>query len=110
MTPLPVPPHGSVRWSCSGREFVLFHIPGHCPGSTAFYEPRAGRVFDGDILFAGGVGRWDLPGGSRQELLDGIRRYLLRLPPETEVFPGHGRPTTIGLEKATNPFLQEGAA
>ncbi len=106
VTPLPLSPHGSIRWGCSGREFVLFHIPGHCPGSVAYYEPRASRTFGGDILFAGGVGRWDLPGGSRKELIEGIRRYLLPLPAETMVYPGHGRPTTIGAERATNPFLQ----
>ncbi|MGD9895466.1 MAG: MBL fold metallo-hydrolase [Candidatus Methylacidiphilaceae bacterium] len=104
--PLPLPPHGVVRWGCSGHEFILYHIPGHCPGSVAYYEPRCARVFDGDILFAGGVGRWDLPGGSRKDLLEGIRRYLLPLPPETEVYPGHGHPTTIGAERTTNPFLQ----
>lgn len=107
ITPLPLPPHGSVRWNCSGHEFVLFHIPGHCSGSVAYYEPGSRRVFAGDILFSGGVGRWDLPGGSRKDLIEGIRRYLLPLPPETEVYPGHGRPTTIGVERESNPFLQE---
>ncbi|VVM06441.1 partial hydroxyacylglutathione hydrolase, partial [Methylacidimicrobium cyclopophantes] len=66
------------------------------------------RLFGGDILFAGGVGRWDIPGGSRKDLIEGIRRYLLPLPPETEVYPGHGRSTTIGAEREANPFLQEG--
>ena len=105
LSDLPVPEEGSLDWKVGGREFTLFHIPGHSVGSVAFYEAAEGRVFGGDILFAGGVGRWDLPGGSRKKLIDGIGRHLLPLPPETAVYPGHGPATTIGREKTANPYL-----
>ncbi|MDX1681460.1 MAG: MBL fold metallo-hydrolase, partial [Akkermansiaceae bacterium] len=64
-----------------------------------------GVVFGGDTLFAGSIGRTDLPGGSHEQLLDGIARHLMELPPETRVLSGHGPQTTIGQEASTNPFL-----
>ena len=85
----------------------LLHVPGHCPGSLCLYFPESGQLFGGDVLFADGVGRWDLPGGSREILLDGIRKKILPLPPKTIVYPGHGPSTTIGQEKQSNPFLGE---
>ena len=103
---LDVPTESDLPWAIGGRKFTLFHIPGHSAGSVAFYEPAEQRIFGGDILFAGGVGRWDLPGGSRETLIDGIRRHLMPLPAATAVHPGHGPATTIGREKASNPYVR----
>ena len=105
LSDLPVPALGSLPWEAAGRKFMLYHIPGHSPGSVAFYEAEESRVFGGDVLFAGGVGRWDLPGGSQKTLVSGIVRHLLPLPEATTVWPGHGPGTTIGREKASNPYL-----
>lgn len=79
------------------------HVPGHSPGHVVFVAP--GVVLGGDVLFAGSIGRTDLPGGDLETLLDGIRRELLTLPDETVVYSGHGPLTTIGVERTTNPFL-----
>ena len=94
----------------AGQDFLgwkldVLEIPGHCDGSLCFYSPDDALVVGGDVLFAGGVGRWDLPGGNFDVLMDGIRGKLLTLPPSTEVWPGHGPATTIGREMSTNPFL-----
>lgn len=83
---------------------VLF-TPGHAPGHISFYEATAGVVFDGDVLFAGSIGRYDLPGGSLAILMKSITEKLLTLPNETLVYSGHGPQTSIGHEKRTNPFL-----
>lgn len=90
-----------------GKSFDLFEVPGHCPGSLCFYDSERGSLYGGDVLFAGGVGRWDLPGGDRELLLSGIDKKLLKLPPFTTVYPGHGPTTTIGEEKLHNPYLQQ---
>jgi glyoxylase-like metal-dependent hydrolase (beta-lactamase superfamily II) len=79
------------------------HLPGHSPGHVVFVAP--GVVIGGDVLFAGSIGRTDLPGGDLETLLEGLRRELLTLPDETVVYSGHGPPTTIGVERNTNPFL-----
>lgn len=79
-------------------------LPGHAPGHVIFIGE--GFVLAGDTLFAGGIGRTDLPLGSHPQLLAGIARELLTLPPETVVYSGHGEPTTIAREKASNPFLR----
>lgn len=100
-----VPDQGSAPFFCAGEEFQIFHIPGHSPGSVAFYHPGWGLLISGDTLFCGGVGRWDLPGGSRTALLQGLRKHLLPLPPETRVYAGHGPSTTIAHERETNPYL-----
>ena len=100
-----VPDRGTARFTCAGEEFQLFHIPGHSPGSIAFYHEGWGLLISGDTLFCGGVGRWDLPGGSRGALLEGLRKHLVPLPLETRVYAGHGPKTTIGHERATNPYL-----
>ena len=102
---LEVPEGGTAKFMCAGEEFQLFHIPGHSPGSVAFYHPGWGVLISGDTLFCGGVGRWDLPGGSRSALLHGLRKHLVPLPPETRVYAGHGPSTTIGHECETNPYL-----
>lgn len=103
-------PEESDRTGFLGLDFRIFLIPGHCPGSLCFLaqpdQPDA-CLFGGDVLFRGGVGRWDLPGGNREVLLEGIRRKLLTLPDEIRVYPGHGPSTTIGFEKRTNPFLTD---
>jgi len=83
--------------------FRVLHTPGHTPGGICLYGE--GVVFVGDTLFAGSIGRTDIPGGSHEGLLASIRSKLLSLPDETAVFPGHGPPTTIGDERVHNPFL-----
>jgi hydroxyacylglutathione hydrolase len=84
------------------------YTPGHAPGHLAFYVEDEGLVLAGDALFAGSVGRVDLPGGSMEVLMRSIEERLLTLPGETVVYPGHGPRTTIGDERSTNPFLQGG--
>lgn len=81
------------------------YTPGHAPGHLAFHAEDEGIVFSGDALFAGSVGRVDLPGGSMQVLMQSITGRLLPLPDETRVLSGHGPETTIGRERMTNPFL-----
>lgn len=81
------------------------HVPGHSPGSIAYYCKDAACVFSGDVLFHGSVGRSDLDGGSARQLINSIQTKLLVLPDETIVYPGHGEPTKIGFEKMYNPFF-----
>lgn len=85
--------------------FDVLHCPGHCPGSVVLYERRERVVFVGDVLFAGSIGRTDLPGGDHEQLLRSIRQKLLPLGDEVRVLAGHGPPTTIGVERRENPFL-----
>jgi glyoxylase-like metal-dependent hydrolase (beta-lactamase superfamily II) len=87
--------------------FRVLHTPGHTPGHVCFYEPAEGVLFDGDVLFQRGIGRFDLPGGDWQQLIESIRNVLFALPDETIVYPGHGAPTTIGEEKRLNPYRRE---
>lgn len=87
-------------------KFTVLHLPGHSPGGIAL--STEGRVFAGDILFAGSIGRTDLPGGDHRALIDGIRRKLMILPDDTVVHPGHGPETTIGREKRINPYVGGG--
>jgi glyoxylase-like metal-dependent hydrolase (beta-lactamase superfamily II) len=84
------------------------YTPGHAPGHLAFFIEGEGLVLSGDALFAGSVGRVDLPGGSMEVLMRSIEERLLTLSDETRVFPGHGPQTEIGNERTTNPFLQGG--
>ncbi len=91
-----------------GLEVRALFTPGHAPGHLAFYAPGEGLVISGDALFAGSVGRVDLPGGNMEVLMRSINERLLTLPDETRVYPGHGPETTIGNERAYNPFLQGG--
>lgn len=88
-----------------GVPFQVLHVPGHCPGSLCFLNHESGLLFGGDVLFAGGVGRWDLPGGDGPLLFQGIREKLYALPDEITVLPGHGPATKIGIEKRENPFV-----
>jgi hydroxyacylglutathione hydrolase len=84
------------------------YTPGHAPGHLAFLVEDEGIVFSGDALFAGSVGRVDLPGGSMEVLMRSISERLLTLPDETRVLSGHGPETTIGRERVANPFLAGG--
>lgn len=86
-----------------GSRMRVLHTPGHTRGGICLY--REGIVFVGDTLYAGSIGRTDLPGGSYDVLIASIRTKLLSLPDETTVYPGHGPPTTIGEERVHNPFL-----
>ncbi len=83
----------------------ILEVPGHSPGSIAFYNAQQGCIFVGDALFRGSIGRTDLEGGNHQQLLDAIRTKLFTLPPETVVYSGHGPATTIGFEMQHNPFF-----
>jgi hydroxyacylglutathione hydrolase len=86
-------------------EFKVIHCPGHTPGHVVLFAPGERKVFVGDVLFAGSVGRTDLPGGSTEQLLDSIMNKLLPIGDDVEVYSGHGPVTTIGRERMTNPFL-----
>jgi glyoxylase-like metal-dependent hydrolase (beta-lactamase superfamily II) len=92
-------------FEAAGLRCAVLEVPGHCPGSLCFYFAGDGALFGGDVLFRGGVGRTDLPGGDHELLIEGILKKILILPDETMVFPGHGPATTVRLERATNPFL-----
>lgn len=81
------------------------YVPGHTAGSISWYCVDEACIFTGDALFAGGIGRSDLPGGNHEQLLRNIRERLLTLPPETVIYPGHGEFSTIGDEKHSNPWL-----
>jgi glyoxylase-like metal-dependent hydrolase (beta-lactamase superfamily II) len=87
-------------------KIVTLHVPGHSPGCVAFYVAGASCVFAGDTLFAGSVGRTDLPGGSSEQLRDSIRNKLYQLPDDCVVVSGHGPTTTIGEEKLYNSFVR----
>ena len=93
------------QYSVGQLQFEVLHCPGHTPGHVVFYEPTERKVFVGDVLFAGSIGRTDLPGGSTQQLLDSIKNKLLTLGDDVKVYSGHGPVTTIGEERLTNPFL-----
>lgn len=91
---------GQVLEGCG---FRVIHTPGHTPGSASFYHEAGGILLSGDTLFAGGIGRTDLPGGDYQQIIDSLHK-LLTLPDEVKVFPGHGMPTSIGNER-NNPWV-----
>ena len=87
--------------------FTVRHCPGHTPGHVLFIDADHRIGFVGDVLFAGSIGRTDLPGGDHATLLNNIRRKLLSLPDDVRFIPGHGPASTIGRERASNPFLAE---
>ena len=93
-------------FAAAGAEFQVLDVPGHSPGSLCFLSREDGFLIGGDVLFAGGVGRWDLPGGDAELLFSGIRTKLFPLGDHVTVLPGHGPPTTIGEERRTNPFVR----
>jgi glyoxylase-like metal-dependent hydrolase (beta-lactamase superfamily II) len=109
---LTIPPYAGARHVTGGEtldlagiSFEVLDVPGHAPGHVAFAADDC--LFSGDVLFAGGVGRVDLPGGDWETLLDSIRMLAERFPPDTNVYSGHGPATTLGAELARNPFLAE---
>ena len=98
--------HEGDRLELGGLELDVFEIPGHSPGHIVFvWRSEPTIVLGGDVLFRGSVGRTDMPGGSFEQLKNGIHAKLWVLPDETVVYPGHGPVTTIGHEKRTNPYV-----
>jgi len=96
----------TLRWGPLALE--VLHTPGHSPGSLSLHLPgEQPRIFSGDTLFQGSIGRTDLWGGSFEQIMQSIRDALLSFPDETPVYPGHGPPTTIGQERESNPFLRD---
>jgi glyoxylase-like metal-dependent hydrolase (beta-lactamase superfamily II) len=96
---------GGEEIEAAGITFEVVAVPGHSPGHLAYYADEC--LFSGDVLFAGSVGRTDLPYGDWDTLLDSIRTLVERYSPDTVVYSGHGPPTTLGAELARNPFLAE---
>lgn len=89
-----------------GEKFKVYHVPGHSPGSVVYHNDEQKFMISGDVLFEGSIGRTDLFKGDYEQLIKGIRTKLFILDDETQVFSGHGNPTTIGFEKQYNPFLK----
>jgi hydroxyacylglutathione hydrolase len=98
---------GGERLSLAGLDIDVIFTPGHSPGHVSFSIPDHHLLFDGDVLFQGSIGRPDLPGGDYETLMRSIAGLLDALPDDTQVLPGHGPATTLGRERATNPFLRE---
>jgi glyoxylase-like metal-dependent hydrolase (beta-lactamase superfamily II) len=98
---------GGERLELAGLEIDVLFTPGHSPGHVSYSIPSEHALFSGDVLFAGSVGRTDLPGGDAATLMRSIAMLVEALPGETVVYPGHMANTTIGRERATNPFLAE---
>jgi hydroxyacylglutathione hydrolase len=98
---------GGERLELAGFEIDVLFTPGHSPGHVTYSVPGEAAVFSGDVLFQGSVGRVDLPGGDWDTLLESLRSLVDSLPPETTVYPGHMGITTLGAERASNPFLAE---
>jgi glyoxylase-like metal-dependent hydrolase (beta-lactamase superfamily II) len=94
------------RLKVGGNEATVMHTPGHTEGSVCLYFPAEQKLIAGDTLFAGSIGRTDLPGGSMNKIMQSLHSKVLALPDETIVVPGHGELTTIGAERETNPFLR----
>jgi glyoxylase-like metal-dependent hydrolase (beta-lactamase superfamily II) len=93
-----------LNWA--GETFDILFTPGHSPGSISFYHEKQGFVLSGDVLFRGSIGRTDLPGGDYALLEQSIRQKMYRLPDATKVYPGHGLPTSIEVERKSNPFVK----
>jgi hydroxyacylglutathione hydrolase len=98
---------GGEKLELAGMEIDVIFTPGHSPGHVTYSIPDETAIFSGDVLFQGSVGRTDLPGGDWATLLESIRKLVDSHPPETTVYPGHMGITTLGAERATNPFLAE---
>ena len=98
---------GGERLELAGFEIDVLFTPGHSPGHVTFSVPAERALFSGDVLFQGSVGRVDLPGGDGPTLLESIGDLLDAFPDETQVYPGHMGITSLGAERATNPFLAE---
>ncbi|MGB8507699.1 MAG: MBL fold metallo-hydrolase [Pyrinomonadaceae bacterium] len=93
------------RYAVGELEFEVLHCPGHTPGHVVLFEARERKVFVGDCLFAGSIGRTDLPGGSTEQLMDSLLNKIMPLGDDVTVYSGHGPETTLGRERLTNPFL-----
>ena len=112
-TPLPIPPceaddlfdEGALTY-VADLKFTALHTPGHTEGSTCFYLESEHVLFSGDVIFRGSTGRWDLPGGDREQMERSLER-VMTLPPATKVYPGHGATTTIADELPTLRSLRE---
>jgi len=108
------PPKADGHWAdgqtytVGELSFTVIHCPGHTPGHVVLFEPNERKVFVGDCLFAGSIGRTDLPGGSTEQLMDSLFKKILPLGDDVTVYSGHGPTTTIGEERQTNPFLTGG--
>jgi glyoxylase-like metal-dependent hydrolase (beta-lactamase superfamily II) len=89
-----------------GHKVEIRHVPGHCPGNILFWFSSLQTAFVGDAIFAGSVGRTDLPGGSMDQLRHSIRDRIFSLPDETTLYPGHGPATSVSSEKSSNPYVQ----
>ena len=98
---------GGEHLELAGLEIDVLFTPGHSPGHVTYAIPDDAALFSGDVLFKGSVGRVDLPGGDWATLLESIRGLVERYPEETVVYPGHMGITTLGAERATNPFLRD---
>jgi hydroxyacylglutathione hydrolase len=92
--------------SLDGEKFKIYHVPGHSPGSIVYHNENQHFMISGDVLFEGSIGRTDLYKGNYEQLIEGIRNKLFILDDRTQVFSGHGNPTSIGFEKQHNPFLK----
>ncbi|MGH2949250.1 MAG: MBL fold metallo-hydrolase [Solirubrobacteraceae bacterium] len=97
---------GGERLTLAGLEIDVIFTPGHSPGHVSYSIPDEHTLLSGDVLFQGSIGRTDLPGGDHRTLLDSIAALIEALPDETRVLPGHMGTTTLGRERATNPFLR----
>jgi hydroxyacylglutathione hydrolase len=98
---------GGEHLQLAGIDIAVLHTPGHSPGHVTYAVQEEGALFSGDVLFQGSVGRVDLPGGDWETLLASIGMLVDRFDADTTVYPGHMGITTLGSERATNPFLQE---
>ncbi len=109
LDPLPDPDRLLVADEClslGGVHIDVLYTPGHSPGHVVFSIPDTQAIICGDVIFAGGIGRTDLPGGNYSQLLNSIRSKILRFPDDTRLLPGHGPETTVGDERFNNPFLK----
>lgn len=96
--------HGDVLELCGSR-WTALHVPGHSPGSLAYVHQASKQAISGDVLFAGGIGRFDFPTSDRDALKRSLLEVMMGLPDETKVFPGHGPATTVGRERRSNPYI-----
>lgn len=107
---LPVPIKNYVEGghvlSLIGEQLEVRHVPGHCPGNLLIYSAKEKMTIVGDAIFAGGIGRYDLPGGDFQTLERSIKTQIYTLPNETVIYPGHGSSTTVEREKHENPYVR----
>lgn len=107
------PVNAEIQYVAEGNEldfegeiFKIYHVPGHSRGSVVYHNESQKFLISGDVLFQGSIGRTDLYKGNYEQLIEGIKTKLFVLDPETQVFSGHGNPTTIGFEKDYNPFFK----